>query len=114
MSDVARTVLVGACQAADLTAEDLAPVLDALDRGSRSELRERGEHLLAELVRPAIDAVYAEARGASADRLTELEARRLALHQVYASLRHVGAIADVPARDPEMTAQTAARRRTAG
>jgi hypothetical protein len=110
VSDPARSQLVAAWDAAGFAPDPLAPVLDALDRGNRGQLRDRGEHLLADLVQPEIDGVYALARDRSVD-LEDLERRRLDLAHVHASLRFVGAITDIPAREPKLLASTVRRRR---
>jgi hypothetical protein len=90
MSDLDRSNLVEAWDAAGLPAEALAPVLNAFDRVA-------GERVFAEFVQPAIQAVYVGDPGT----VTEREARRLRLFQVVAYLLHVGAIADVLGRFPE-------------
>jgi hypothetical protein len=111
-----RDGLAAAWSEAGLPEDELVPVLELYDAGAEGPLRVEGERLHAELIQPLLDWTYAEARevGGTRDQresaLEALEERRRRLYAVHSLLRHAGAIADVPARDPKMTVQTAARR----
>lgn len=90
---------------------DPAPLVELLAPGT--DIRVIGERFLAEVLEPEINTVLDEARGLrDRHRLGDLEARRLDLVRVFTCLRRAGAIADIPAREPQVTVETIARSTT--
>ncbi|MEX0756124.1 MAG: hypothetical protein WD556_13595 [Actinomycetota bacterium] len=112
--ELALADLPGCWTEAGLPPDVLTPVLTAIEAGQVRAAREAGEAVLATVLTPKVEDVYSRAKGLDPTdeaAIRALEVQRFALFTVHSKLRQVGAIADIPAREPSRTVESIVRGR---